>query len=310
MTEAAAEIIPDGGTQEAANAGAEQPGNDNSNPAPAAQGGAGDTALTAGGEGKAPASAPDDWKALLAGGNDDIGKLVGRYSSLANVGKALLEKERLIREGKPKVERPTDPKDEKAMAEWRKSVGIPDDPTGYQIPDDVKKILTDEDKPVMADFTEFAHKEGITPDGVAGAVKWYAERQAAAAELQHKTDAQQKEQTEDSLRSEWGNVEFKENLTLAKRFLDESPLGAAGWAGMRLSTGQLLGNHPDFMKWAAQAGRDKFGDGVFASSDTAAAHESRRKEIERIRDTDFDRYEREFAQEYRSIIEKDMQRKK
>jgi len=271
----------------------------------------GKTALEGGDKPADKGSVPDNWRDLLTGGNEEIAKLINRYGNPANVGKALLEKERLIREGKPKAEKPADASDEKAMAEWRKAVGIPDDPTGYKLPETVTKALTDADKPVLAQFTEFAHKKGATPDAVAIATEWYVESQRAVLEQQSEADLSQKDETEDALRSEWSPAEYKGNLGLAKRVLDDSPLGAMGWAGLRGEDGRLLGNNPDFMKWASDLGRQIYGDGVFANSDVAARHESRRAEIEKIRNTDFARYEQEgLDKELRKMIEIDLKRKK
>jgi hypothetical protein len=87
-------------------------------------------------------------------------------------------------QGKYQRGKPEDASDAKAMAEWRKQEGIPDDPTGYKLPDEVTKHLTDADKPVLANFTEFAHSKGARPDVVSIASEWYVQQQAAAIELQ------------------------------------------------------------------------------------------------------------------------------
>jgi hypothetical protein len=94
---------------------------------------------------------PDDWRDIAAAGDDDTLKLLKRYGSISGVAKALKEAQATIRGGKLKTIMP-DPKDEKAMAEWRKAEGIPPDPTGYKLPDEVVKRLTDEDKPILSSF--------------------------------------------------------------------------------------------------------------------------------------------------------------
>jgi hypothetical protein len=63
--------------------------------------------------------------------------------------------------------------------------------------------------------------------------------------------------------------------------------------------------------WASDQGRQTFGDSTFATADSESRHNSRRSEIERIRDADFDRYEREgLDKELRVLIEKDLKRGK
>ena len=282
-----------------------------------AAGTGGKTALEAGAaadDGDKAAVAPwgDDWREKMAGGDDALLKVLKRYTTPIGTAKALVAAQRTISEGKlGKVpDKPTDGKDEKAMAEWRKAAGIPADPTGYKLPEPVAKALTDADKPVLASFTEFAHAHDARPDVVDIASEWYVEHVRQMEEAQTEQDKGHKEEAEDSMRLEWGG-EFKANMNLAKRFLDESPIGAMGWAGLRDDAGRMLGSNPEFMNWAAEMGRHKFGDAVFASSDAAAKHDNRRAEIEKIRDTDFDRYEREgLDKEMRTIIEKDLARKK
>lgn len=254
---------------------------------------------------------PDNWRDLMTGGNEDIAKLINRYSSPSNVGKALLEKERIIREGKPKVERPTDPTDEKGMAAWRKDQGIPDTPEGYKLPEAVTKALTDADKPVLANFTEFVHSKGGRPDVVEIASEWYVESQRAAAEAQLEQDRADAESCEDALRKEWAPAEFKGNRNLATRFIeDQFGMPYNVYSEARLPDGRRLGDIPDHIMKLADRGRETYGDAVFANSDVATKHDDRRKFIEKIRDTDFDLYEREYAKELREIIEVDLKRKK
>ena len=114
---------------------------------------------------EAKADFPDNWRELIAGENEDYQKLAKRYGSPRGVIKALDEAQKLIRSGKIKRDMP-DPKDESAMAEWRKDNGIPDDPTGYKLPDAVAKRMTDDDKPVLGQFTEFAHSKNAPPEFV------------------------------------------------------------------------------------------------------------------------------------------------
>lgn len=254
----------------------------------------------------------EDWREKMADGDEEVLKYLKRQTSPVRAAKALAAAQRAIYEakGSKPPEKPADAKDEKAMAEWRKAVGIPADPTGYKLPEPVAKAMSDADKPVLAAFTEFAHSKDARPDVVEIAAEWYVEHARQAEEAQVETDKSHKEESEDAMRLEWGG-EFKANINLAKRFLDESPIGAMGWAGLRDDTGRMLGSNPEFMNWAAEMGRHKFGDAVFASSDEAAKHDNRRAEIEKIRDTDFDRYEREgLDKEMRAIIEKDLARKK
>lgn len=265
-------------------------------------------------KGKKESPWPDDWRDLIVAGAgkdaDDLKKIANKYGGPPGMAKALLAAQREISTRGLAKPKPENASDEKAMSEWRKSVGIPDDPTGYKLPETITKALTDADKPVLSQFTEYAHKKGMMPDAVADSIEWYVESQAAIAEMQVQQDTEHKEACEDNLRAEWG-AERKANNSLAIRFLDDSPLGHTGWAGLRDESGRMLGNDPDFLKWASDMGREKYGDGVFASSDTAQKHDNRRTEIETILKADRPRYFREkLDQEYAQILAKDEKRKK
>ncbi|NTF54415.1 hypothetical protein G6L12_05840 [Agrobacterium rhizogenes] len=256
-----------------------------------------------------PSALPDNWRELAAGDNEDQLKLLKRYGSLQGVVKALQEKETLIRSGKIKREMP-DPKDDKAMAEWRKEQGIPDKPEGYVLPEPVTKRLVDADKPILSSFTEFAHTKNAPPAFVEMASEWYVDMAEKAAEAQSQNDAKASESAEDALRDTWSRDEYKGNLKLAHRFMESAAGIGAAWTEARLSDGRRLGDIPEFVQWASDQGRNAFGDVVFSSSDAEAKHSSRRAEIEKIRDTDFEKYEREYATEYRQILEKDLARGK
>jgi hypothetical protein len=100
-------------------------------------------------------------------------------------------------------------------------------------------------------------------------------------------------------------------MNLAKRFLADSPLGAEGWAGLRDASGRMIGSNADFLKWAFDMGREKFGDTVFANPDSEKSLNSRKEEIQGILRTDRQRYYREKLDvEYQSILEKEQKRKK
>lgn len=275
-----------------------------------------DTATGDDGKGKETAenetasSLPDDWRELASNGDEDALKLLKRYGSLNGVVKALVEKDKLIRSGKIKRDMP-DPKDEKAMAEWRKAEGIPDDPSGYSLPDTVKKVMTDADKPMLASFTDYAHKKGAPQAVVDIASEWYFDMAESAAAEQSAQDQQSRDEAETELRKDWAHGEYKANTTLAKRFIEGIPGVGDNWTEARMPDGRLLGSIPEFIQWASDQGRQQFGDVTFANSDSERKHTARREEIEKIRDTDFDRYENEgLDKELRALIEKDIARGK
>jgi hypothetical protein len=257
-----------------------------------------------------PAALPDNWRELAAGDNKDQLTLLKRYGSLQGVVKALQEKEAFIRSGKIKRDMP-DPKDDKAMAEWRKEQGIPDKPEGYVLPEPVTKRLVDADKPILSSFTEFAHAKNAPPAFVEMAAEWYVDMQEKAEEERSQKDTKASEDVEDALRDVWSRDEFKGNRMLAKRFMESAGEIGDAWTEARLPDGRRLGDIASFVQWASDQGRNAFGDVVFSSSDAETKHASRKAEIEKIRDTDFDRYEKEgLDKELLVLIDKDLKRGK
>jgi hypothetical protein len=256
------------------------------------------------------AALPDNWRELAAGENKDQLALLKRYGSLTGVVKALQEAQNTIRSGKIKRDMP-DPKDEKAMSEWRKEQGIPDSPEGYALPEPVTKRLVDADKPILSSFTEFAHAKNAPPAFVEMAAEWYVDMSEKAEAAQLEKDAVAAEAADDKLREAWARDEYKANFTLAKRFMASAGEIGDAWTEARLPDGRRLGDIPGFVQWASDQGRNTFGDVAFSSGDAETRHNNRRSEIEKIRDTDFDRYEKEgLNKELLELIDKDLKRGK
>jgi hypothetical protein len=252
---------------------------------------------------------PDDWRERMAAGDEDLAKIINRYGSPRSLAKALKDAKDTIRSGKLKRDMP-DASDEKAMAEWRKEQGIPDDPSGYQLPDEVTKLLTDHDKPLIANFTEFMHREGATNAEVARAAKWYTAAMEDIQAQQIETDRGAAETAEEALRKEWAHGEYKANLTLGKRFIESIPGVGADWTEARLPDGRRLGDIPDFVMWAAEQGRDRFGDVTFANSDSEKRHSARKSEIEALMKEDINKYYETGAdKEYAQILERESKRR-
>lgn len=251
----------------------------------------------------------DDVRDAIAGGDASLRKLLDRHTTLKSLATALKNAQATISSGKLRREMP-DPKDEKAMAEWRKAEGIPDDATGYVLPEEITKRLVDEDKPVLASFTEFAHAKGARPDVVAIGTEWYVSQVEAMAAAEANADKEAGSAAEESLRADLGR-EYKGNVNIAHRFISSIPGLGTDFAVARTPDGRRLVDKPEFILWAADQGRATFGDSDFASEGSEVKHANRRAEIEKIRDTDFERYEREgLNKELHDIIDKDLKRGK
>lgn len=252
---------------------------------------------------------PDDWREIAAAGDDAALKMLKRYGSMSGVIKKMMEQEKIISSGKLKQPMP-DPKDDKAMAEWRKSNGVPDDPTGYKLPETVTKRLTDDDKPMLSSYTDYMHKKGATPDEVARGTEWYIDMVEAIQAKQIEDDRNHSSEAEETLRKDLAHGEYKPTLTIAKRFVDTIPGIGENILGSRAPDGRLYGSIPEFVLWAAEQGREKFGDVAFSTSDGERKHTARKEEIEKVMNTDIDRYYAEgLDKEYAKITERETKRK-
>lgn len=251
----------------------------------------------------------DNWRDDMAGGDDDVAKAIARYSSPKALARALKEAQATISAGKTKTVKP-DASDEKAMAEWRKAEGIPPDPTGYKIPEAIQKRMVDEDKPILSNFTEYAHKKDAPPAFVEMASEWYVEMAEAGAAKQAEDDKAASEQAEDTLRKDWAHGEYKANSTIAKRWIESVPGLGAKWAEARVD-GRRLGDIPEFFAWAADQGREKFGDVSFTTSDSEKRHTAEKEELETLMRTDIDKYYETGAdKKYAAVLEKELKRRK
>lgn len=259
----------------------------------------------------APADWPEDWRDKLASGDKDFRKLLDRYGSVNEYAKAGREAQKKLSSGKPDADEPmpdAEKEPEKAK-EWRKVRNIPDDPTGYTVPDTVKNLVTDADKPRLTAFTEAMHAKGI-PTSAAGAVmEWYFQEQDAIASAIAETDKGNSEALQEELRSEWG-TDFRANSTLAKRYA-EKVFGDVPWTEARLPDGRRMGDIPEMVRALADAGRSEFGDVSFASGDSANKLMSRKKELETMMAEDRPTYmsKPELAKEYEAIIDAELRSK-
>lgn len=216
-----------------------------------------------------PTNWPDNWRELAAGGDKKAAKTIERFQSPSDLFKSYQEATAKISKGIKGPDKPEgDAATPEALAAWRKEVGIPGTPTEYAIPDAVKSLVTDEDKPVIAAFTEEMHKRDWNQKQVADGLEWFYDYQATVEGARIEADKQASTATQDALREEWGK-EFKTNSVYAKR-MAEAIMPDLDWHNARLPDGRLLGNVPEFVKSLARTGIDTFGDVAFAGTEAAS----------------------------------------
>lgn len=203
----------------------------------------------------APADWPEDWRQKLVGDDEKALKRLERYKSPADVSKALFAAQQKISSGELKSAKPENASPEE-IAKWRKDNGIPDSPDKYDLalPDGL--VIGENDKPIVDEVLKAAHEADASPAVVQSMVSTFYKMQDMQAAQQAEQDAAFKAETEDALRSEWGN-EYRRNLNQVEGFLGGLPNGLGARLAMaRLSDGRPLGADPDAVAWLAQQARE------------------------------------------------------
>lgn len=226
-------------------------------PAPAAAPGAAATPATseAGKEGSTDEEGPwgKDWRDKLAKGDTKRLERLARFASPEALLVAQEEAQRKISEGiKPKG-KPGEKATDEEWAAYRKQNNIPDAVDDYvkaiALPD--KRVIGEDDKPVVAAFAERAIKKGIAPGDMAEMIDEYYAMQEEQQFQQATRDAEFKKEAEASLKSEWGGDMSGNFAAMRPYFESVAPQLFENLMGGRLADGMKVGNHPDVLKFFA-----------------------------------------------------------
>ena len=157
----------------------------------------------------APA-APEDWRADLP---DDLRKVADRFTSKADAIRAIAD----LRKRESQARVPGKNASEEEVAAYRKAVGIPDAPEGYEFPTADGQDVTPEIEAARGEWAKTFHELGVPKDTAAKLierVRAESEQQLAA---QVQADKSYAKEQEAALRAEWKGDEFDKNKTLANR---------------------------------------------------------------------------------------------
>jgi hypothetical protein len=199
-----------------------------------------------------PAQQQQDWREVVAGGNPQLLEHLKRFKHPADVGKAYIEAQRLIRQGQHKQGTPPEGATPEQLAAWRKEAGVPDAPEKYtpQLPPGL--VLGTADKPVVDHFAKFAHAENWSEGQFNKVLGWYYQTQDALNMQRQDRDANQHIKAQAELRQAWGQ-DFTRNQNAMINFRDAhmpQDLQVRVFGG-RTADGVMLGNDPQFIHWMA-----------------------------------------------------------
>jgi len=198
-----------------------------------------------------PAPEPEDdgsqWREKLAGGDEKLAKLAGRYASPKAVLEALAAAQAKIRSGGVKSA-PKEGATPEELAAWRAEQGIPAKPEDYKIELPAGLVLGDADKPMADSFVAAMHSKNAPPELVNEALGWYLKSQEEMLNARDAFDDQAASAAEENLREEYGR-QYKTIVAEATKLIPEGIREAL--LDARLPTGERLGNNVDAIRWLA-----------------------------------------------------------
>ena len=228
----------------------------------------------------------EDWRDVMAAGDEKERKRLDRFRSPVDVYKSARELEKKMSSGDVKAKLAADATEEQITA-WRKDNGIPEKPEGYLEKLPAGLVIGDDDKPMLEGYLAEVHGANASPEVVAKTLDWYYRQQEVAAEAQVDADKVFKQSAEDALRAEWG-AEYRGNVNSIMSFLDAAPPTDDGiplkglLMGARLSDGTLLGNNPTALKWLASLAQEANPAGFIAPGAGTSQADSVAAEIAKI----------------------------
>lgn len=200
------------------------------------------------------------------------------------------------------------------IKKYREDQGVPEKASDYQIPAVPGHKWTEEDKPGLSAFAERMHKISAPQAFVAEAATWYKETVEAAKEAQAEAvialDKEDKKAIEDTLRAELGAGHYRPAVQLLGRLLKDPEVFPDGsgeyFHESRGPDGRRVINNLPIAKLLMDMANDRYADTLPEGGDAQTQMSSRKAEIEKIMNTDLERYRREdLGVELRDILAKE-----
>ena len=231
-----------------------------------------------------PADWPDDWRQKLAGDDKKLLARLERMGSPKDLHNAYRALEQRLSSGEYKKALP-DHYTEEELKDFRKSNGIPEKPDDYDVTLGNGFVWGEADKPLLQDFTAFAHAHNLPQDAVKSSLEWYTQQQQKLADDMAQRDESDRINGSEALRAEWGN-NFKANLNAVRNTFEgeQAPLFDMLMSA-RTQDGRLLGNIPEALKFLSNISRELNPFSTLVPSDSstpAKTAESRYNELIRM----------------------------
>jgi hypothetical protein len=202
---------------------------------------------------------PEDWRSLLAAGDEKKLERLGRFGSPADVWKAWEEAQKKISEGLKPRQKPAPNASEEEWAEYRKTAGIPEAVEEYvkaiELPD--KRQIGEDDLPVIQAFAERAIKRGVSPGDMAELVdEYYAIQEEQWSQVEER-DAEFRRDAERQLKEEYGG-DFKANINAMRPYFESVDSEMFdNLMGGRLADGSRIGDNPNLIRFFVRKALDE-----------------------------------------------------
>ncbi len=196
-----------------------------------------------------PQTWPENWRQEMSGGDDQYMKQLERFNAPPDVFKSYREVQSKLSSQTPVVEKPGEDATPEQLTAYRESLGIPEEPSGYDMDFGDGTVIGEDYQPQVDDFLKFAHESNTPPEVVKDIVSWQMKNiQAQEEALSHANDEARINGTAE-LRSEWGG-EFQGNMNAVHSLFTEAPegtmdalLSSSGPDGLKFA------NNPDNIRW-------------------------------------------------------------
>lgn len=147
---------------------------------------------------------PTDWRQKLAGADDKDGKVMKQLERFASPGDLLRSYNELQgRLSQVKTPLPANATPEQ-LSTWRKEQGIPESAEKYDMTMPDGLVIGENDKTILTPILGEMHTLNLTADQAKGVVAAYKKQEALFLRQAEENRTAAKQQTEDTLRKEWG----------------------------------------------------------------------------------------------------------
>lgn len=184
------------------------------------------------------------WHDTLPPELKDYSGILSRYPNPIEALRALGESRKLISQRQESNKPPGEGAKPEEVAAWRKHIGVPETPEGYNVkaPEKLPEGVTWNDAEA-GEFAKFAHEINLTPQQVNRLLEYEIKNRETMWQTGNAKLTEYTQQQAAALKNEWG-AEFDANISKAKH--------TAQLLGVDIND-PALGNNPAFVKAMAQA---------------------------------------------------------